>query len=62
MAALVAVPLIGTALTCVGLSGFVPLAWWQTLAIFVYAMASCLVVNDALKHAMAKWLIPAAVA
>ncbi|MHB8093264.1 MAG: hypothetical protein ACYDH8_16955, partial [Syntrophales bacterium] len=32
--------------------GLLPLPWWQTLAIFIYAMVSCLVVNDAVKVAM----------
>jgi hypothetical protein len=39
-----------------------PLPWWQTLAIFVYAMVSCLVLNDAVKVAMIKWRVPDAVA
>jgi hypothetical protein len=38
------------------------LPWWQPLAIFAYAMVSCLVVNDALKVAMIKWRVPNAVA
>jgi hypothetical protein len=38
------------------------LPWWQTLAIFVYAMVSCLVVNDAIKVAMIKWRVLNAVA
>ena len=33
-----------------------------TLAVFGYAMVSCLVVNDALKVAMIKWRVPMAVA
>jgi len=61
-AALVADVLAGTILTRVGLSGLAPLPWPQTLAIFAYAMVSCLVVNDALKVAMIKWLVPSAVA
>ena len=52
----------GTVLTRVGLPGLLPLPWWQTLAIFAYAMVSCLVVNDAVKVAMIKWRVPAAVA
>lgn len=60
--AIVAVALTGTVLTSVGLPGLMPLPWWQTLAIFAYAMGSCLVVNDALKIAMIKWRVPAAVA
>ena len=39
-----------------------PLPWWQTLAIFAYAMVSCLVVNDAVKVAMIKWRVLNAVA
>ena len=34
-----------------------PLPGWQTLAIFVYAMISCLVINDVVKVAMIKWLM-----
>ena len=52
----------GTVLTFVGLPGLKPLPWWQTLAIFVYAMVACLGVNDAAKVAMIKSLIPNAVA
>jgi hypothetical protein len=39
-----------------------PLPWWQTLAVFGYAMVSCLVLNDAVKVAMIKWRVPNAVA
>ena len=49
-------------LTFVGLPGLVPLPGWQTLAIFAYAMVSCLVVNDAVKVTMIKWRVPTAVA
>jgi hypothetical protein len=52
MAALMADPLAGTILTRVGLPGLMPLPWGQTLAIFAYAMVSCLVVNDAVKVVM----------
>ena len=64
MAALVADALAGTAVTYVGLPGLVALPWWQTLAIFGFAMACCLVVNDALKVAMINWRVtgPEAVA
>jgi H+-transporting ATPase len=62
MAALAADALAGTVLTFVGLPGLMPLPWWQTLAIFAYAMVSCLVVNDAVKVAMIKWRVPNAVA
>ena len=61
MAALAAELVVGTVLTLVGLPGFAPLPWWQTLAIFAYAMLLCLVVNDAVKVAMIKWRIPLAV-
>jgi len=62
ISALAADVLIGTVLTFVGLPGLTPLPWWQTLAIFAYAMVACLVVNDAIKVAMIKWRVPAAVA
>ncbi len=60
--ALVADVLVGTVLPLVGLPGLIPLPWWQTLAIFAYAMVSCLAVNDAVKVAMIRWRIPTAVA
>jgi plasma-membrane proton-efflux P-type ATPase len=53
---------IGTILTRVGLPGLLPLPWSQTLVVFVYAIVSCLVVNDAVKVAMIRWRVPAAVA
>jgi len=53
---------IGTVLTFAGLPGLMPLPWWQTLGIFVYAMVSCLVVNDAVKVAMIQRLTLNAVA
>ncbi|MHB1077639.1 plasma-membrane proton-efflux P-type ATPase [Thiobacillus sp.] len=62
MMALVAVALIGTVLTRVGLPGLMPLPWGQSLAIFAYAMVACLAVNDSVKVAMIKWRVPAAVA
>jgi magnesium-transporting ATPase (P-type) len=62
MLAVAAVALTGTVLTRVGLPGLMPLPGWQMLAIFVYAMLSCLVVNDAMKVALIKWRVPAAVA
>ena len=52
----------GTVLTFVGLPGLMPLPWWQTLTIFVYAMISCLVVNDVVKVAMIQWRVLNAVA
>ena len=60
--ALVAEVLLGTVLTLVGLPGLTPLLWWQTLTIFVYAMAASLIVNDSIKVVMIKWRVPAAVA
>ena len=60
VAALTAQVFVGTVLTLIGLPSFTPLPWWQTLAVFAYAILSCLVVNDAVKVAMIKWRIPAA--
>jgi len=57
VAALTADALAGTILASVGLPGLMPLPWWQTLAIFGYAMVSCLAVNDAVKVAMIKWCV-----
>jgi hypothetical protein len=62
LSAIAADALTGTVLTFVGLPGLRPLPWWQTLAIFAYAMISCLLVNDALKVAMIKWRVPNTVA
>jgi H+-transporting ATPase len=61
VAAVVADALIGTVLTFVGLPGLTPLPGWQTFVIVTYALVSCLVVNDAVKVAMIKWRVPAAV-
>ncbi len=60
--ALSADALTGTMLTLVGLPGLKPLPWWQMLAVFASAVVACLGVNDALKVAMIKWLVPNAVA
>jgi len=60
-AATTAEVVVGTSLTLVGLPSLEPLPWWQTFAIFAYAMFSCLVVNDAVKVAMIKWRTPRAV-
>jgi hypothetical protein len=60
MAALAADALMGTTLALVGIPGLMPLPWWQTLAIFAFAMISCLVVNDTIKVAMIKRCVPAA--
>ncbi|MGA2538850.1 MAG: HAD-IC family P-type ATPase, partial [Terracidiphilus sp.] len=62
MLALAADALTGTILTFVGLPGLKPLPWWQTVAVFIYAMVACLGVNDAVKVAMIKWRVPNAVA
>jgi Carbohydrate-binding module 48 (Isoamylase N-terminal domain) len=48
--------------TCAWLHDPSHLPWWQMLAIFVYVMVSCLVVNDAVKVVMIKRLVPKAVA
>jgi H+-transporting ATPase len=52
----------GTVLTFVGLPGLMPLPWSPMLAVFVYVMVSCLILNDAVKVAMTKWRVPDAVA
>jgi H+-transporting ATPase len=62
VSALMAGALIGTVLALAGLPGLKPLPWWQTLAIFAYAMVACMVVNDAIKVAMIRWRVPSAVA
>jgi magnesium-transporting ATPase (P-type) len=60
VAAVVAETLIGTALMFAGLPGLAPVPWWQALAIFGYAMVSCLVVNEGVKVALIKWRMPSA--
>ena len=60
--ALVAVMLVATGITFVGLPGLSPLPWRETLIVFIYAMAMCLIVNDAAKVAVIRWKIPLAVA
>jgi len=55
--AIAADTIIGTGLTFAGLPGLMPLHWWQMLAVFVYALVSCLVLNDAAKVAMIKWRV-----
>jgi len=62
LAALTADAITGSVLTFVGLPGLVALPWSQMLAVFVYAMVSCLVLNDAVKVAMIKWRVVNAVA
>ena len=61
VAALMADVLAGTVLTLVGVSDLAPLPRWQTLTVFVFALVACLGVNDAVKVAMIKWRVPAAV-
>lgn len=61
LAALTADTIAGTVLALVGLPGLAPLPWEQMLAIFAYAMVSCLVVNDAVKVAMIRWGVSKAV-
>jgi H+-transporting ATPase len=62
LSAIAADAIAGTGLIFVGLPGLTPLPWWQTLAVFLYAMISCLLLNDAIKVVMIKWRIPTAVA
>jgi len=57
LSAISADALVGTILTRVGLPGLLPLPWSQTLAIFAYALVSCLLINDALKVWMIKWRV-----
>jgi plasma-membrane proton-efflux P-type ATPase len=59
MAALAADLLAGVLLTLAGLPGLKPLPPSQTLAILGYALVCCLVVNDALKVALYRWVLPA---
>ena len=61
VAAIFADVLTGTVLTLVSLPGLTPLPWWQTLIVFGFASVSCLILNDSLKVAMIKWLVPASV-
>ena len=61
MLALTADAFTGTALTFVGLPDLTPLPWEQMLAILGYAMICCLAVNDTVKVAMIRWLVPTAV-
>jgi H+-transporting ATPase len=57
LSALTADAIAGTVLTFVGLPGLMPLPWWQTIAVFVYAMVACLGVNDVVKVAMIQWRV-----
>ena len=52
--AVVAETLVGTALMFAGLPGLAPVPWWEALAIFGYAIVSCLVVNEGVKVALIK--------
>lgn len=61
MVALAVEALAGSILGLVGLPGLPSLPWEQMLAIFGYALVSCLVVNDAVKVALIKRLVPTAV-
>jgi magnesium-transporting ATPase (P-type) len=56
--ALVADTLVGTLLTRVGIPGLTALPWGQTLVIFGWAMASCLLLNDPIKVWLIRWLVP----
>jgi len=58
--ALAADVVIGTGLTYAGLPGLAALPVWQTLAVFAYAMAACLTINDAVKVWLIEWRIPPA--
>jgi plasma-membrane proton-efflux P-type ATPase len=62
MTALAAGAITGTIISLLGLPGLPPLPGWQMQTICGYAMVSCLLVNDAVKVAMIKRLIPSAVA
>jgi H+-transporting ATPase len=61
-AAIIADALTGTVLTRAGLPGLGALPWAQTVSIFAYAAVACLVVNDAIKVALIRWLVPSAAA
>jgi H+-transporting ATPase len=60
LASLTADAVTGTVLTRVGIPDLMPLPWSQTLSILAYAMFVCLIVNDAVKVVMIKWLVPTA--
>ena len=59
--ALAANMIIGTLMTRVGIQGLAPLPPWQMLVILIYAMMTCLLINDFAKVVMIRWLVPAAV-
>ena len=62
LAALLAGTFVGNALTHAGFPGLALLPWWQMLAIFSFALVSCLVVNDTVKVVLIKRLVPTALA
>jgi len=53
---------VATALPFVGLPGLPALPWTQVLAVFAFACLCCLGLNDAIKVALLRWRVPAAVA
>ena len=57
LSTLVAESCAGTLLTFFELPGLESLLGWQVLAIFVYSMLMCLIINDILKVVMIKWLV-----
>ena len=57
LVAVTAEVLVGTTVTLVGLPGLIRLPWSQTLGVFLFAMVSCLLLNDAVKVAMTRWLV-----
>ena len=62
LAAIAADVLVGSSLTYVGLPGLSPLPVQKVVALFLYAMVACLVLNDSLKVVLIRWRVPAAVA
>lgn len=57
--ALAANLLIGTALTLAGIPGLESLPWEQTAMIFIYAILTCLFMNDVVKVWMINWCVRA---
>lgn len=49
---------LGTGLTRLGMADLAPLPWWQTLAVFAYAAAACLLLNDAAKVVLLRRIQP----
>jgi len=62
LTALAADAVAGTLLTLIGLPGLSRLPWVEIFIIFIYAMVSCLVLNDGLKVLMIKWIGPREIA